>query len=616
MLRQTLSALIIFFALFCTEITVKADHLSGADITYTCIGQDSFLVTLTIFRDCSGILLDSLQTIAVTAPGCGTHSFTVLRDTFFDITPICPGGTSPCDNPSSPLPLGLEKHIFHGIWAVASGTSCTKWTLSYLECCRIEPAHGGDMFYISSQLSTNLSACNNSPVFTNPIVPFICTDLPFNYNPGVFDPDGDSLVFSLVPCLTSDSTTISYLPGQTPQQFLLTNTPITLDSINGTIYIEPSISQIGFFAIKVEEYRDGVKIGEVTRDMVIVVTNCNNQPPQVSGINGSTDYDMAVCPGQSISFDVFSNDSTPFQDVTMTWNEGIPNATFNISGSPYPQGHFSWNTSTNDIGTHFFTVNVVDDGCPVTSQRYFAYTIHVRNPQIDLPEQLFACNGNPAVLDSSQVHMSVDFVHFTWSPAGGFPPPDPLNVAFNPSAPTMYTLTATNGFCTAIDAMLVVPTTIDTSVTNLNDTLRANLTNATYQWVDCDNGNAPIAGATHQTFRPGVSGNYAVLVDNDTCSEVSGCHQVIVVGLVNPDKKCGFQLYPNPSNGTVRLESSGNAGEPQRLRVFDISGREVFRQSLAGKTDYTLTFDLPDGLYSVVLETETERTTKTLAIVR
>ena len=51
---------------------------------------------------------------------------------------------------------------------------------------------------------------------------------------------------------------------------------------------------------------------------------------------------------------------------------------------------------------------------------------------------------------------------------------------------------------------------------------------ATYQWVDCDNGNAPIAGATNQSYTATVSGNYAVVIVDGTCNAASVCEPVCV----------------------------------------------------------------------------------------
>ena len=64
----------------------------------------------------------------------------------------------------------------------------------------------------------NLNFCNNSPIFTEYPAPYICVNEPFCFNNGAFDPDGDSLVYSLITPLAYDFATgtignVQYLPG-------------------------------------------------------------------------------------------------------------------------------------------------------------------------------------------------------------------------------------------------------------------------------------------------------------------------------------------------------------------------------------------------------------------
>ncbi len=55
-------------------------------------------------------------------------------------------------------------------------------------------------------------------------------------------------------------------------------------------------------------------------------------------------------------------------------------------------------------------------------------------------------------------------------------------------------------------------------------TLTCNDTNATsYQWVNCNNGYLPIQGATQQNFTVQQSTNYAVIVNNNGCTDTSEC---------------------------------------------------------------------------------------------
>lgn len=437
----------------------EATHLVGGNITSNCNGQDSILLRLSLYRDCSvgSATLGSSQTVTV-ASSCGTNSVTLslLPGSGNDITPLCPNWPSPCNGQITQLPLGIEEYLYEGWWVVPTGSACTNWTVSFSLCCRngdITTGQANQGFYISSNLNTGQTPCNNSPQFLNVPVPYICVGQPFNYNHGVSDPDGDSLRFSILPCKISSSGNTSYTPPLTAQQPLHTTGPLLINPATGTISFTPAFAQVGVLCVLVEEYRNGVKIGEVMRDIQIIVTSCNNQPPLASGINNSTKYDTAVCPGQYVEFDIFSSDPTPFQSVTMNWNQGIPQAdTFIISTGQYPTGTFKWTPTVNDIGFHFFTVAVQDDGCPITSTNIFAYVVEVRNPNIDLGPDLTVCNGDTVTIVSTS---SVDFNQFTWKPTTGIVDTNVADASFTPTVTTTYTLDATNGFCSASDIITV-----------------------------------------------------------------------------------------------------------------------------------------------------------------
>src|SRR5690606_30067270 len=50
----------------------------------------------------------------------------------------------------------------------------------------------------------------------------------------------------------------------------------------------------------------------------------------------------------------------------------------------------------------------------------------------------------------------------------------------------------------------------------------------TYQWIDCDNEDAPIDEATTQIFTPTATGNYAVIITKGGCSAQSECTSVTI----------------------------------------------------------------------------------------
>lgn len=59
----------------------------------------------------------------------------------------------------------------------------------------------------------------------------------------------------------------------------------------------------------------------------------------------------------------------------------------------------------------------------------------------------------------------------------------------------------------------------------------ADATGVTYQWVDCDNNNAPINGETNQSYTPVNTGNYAVEITSATCTSTSDCFIVDYTGI-------------------------------------------------------------------------------------
>jgi gliding motility-associated-like protein len=133
-------------------------------------------------------------------------------------------------------------------------------------------------FYVESVLSIVAGIGNNqSPVLLLPPVDVGCVNEVFTHNPAAYDPDGDSLAFTIiapkmakgivVPRWTipqaSDSFSISVNTGQ-----LTWSKPLEAGTYN--------------WAILIREYRGGKIIGYVVRDMQVYINNnCDNSPPKL-----------------------------------------------------------------------------------------------------------------------------------------------------------------------------------------------------------------------------------------------------------------------------------------------------------------------------------------------
>lgn len=83
---------------------------------------------------------------------------------------------------------------------------------------------------------------------------------------------------------------------------------------------------------------------------------------------------------------------------------------------------------------------------------------------------------------------------------------------------------------------------IQSTVSITGITLNADLNGATYQWLDCDNGNSPIVGETNQSFTPiETVGNYSVQTTLNGCVDTSTCYLLdysgIEINVLNEQKK-------------------------------------------------------------------------------
>lgn len=372
------STALIILGLFTNITTTNATHLMGGDLSYECLGNGDYRVTLTVYRDCNGINAGSTQTLT-TIDNCGLNDYTMTKISSQEITPTCPLFTgSACNNGGGIY--GVEEHIYQVTLNIP--TSCSNITLSWRRCCRNGAINTltnplSERMFIETNIP-NLNICNNSPTFLNNPVPFICANQPTNYNHGAVDPDGDDLKFSLISCSDDDNVPVIYSSGFNATTPLTTSTGITIDSLTGALSFTPTQQQVGVLCVLVEEYRNGIKISEIMRDIQFTVLTCSNDNPTASGIDGSGTFTTSMKVGNAICFDIFSNDIDTGDIVTMVWNNAISNASFSINTTgSYPVGTFCWTPTNNDIGTKSFTITVEDDNCPLVGMNTYTYLIDV-----------------------------------------------------------------------------------------------------------------------------------------------------------------------------------------------------------------------------------------------
>ncbi len=130
-----------------------------------------------------------------------------------------------------------------------------------------------------------------------------------------------------------------------------------------------------------------------------------------------------------------------------------------------------------------------------------------------------------------------------------------------------------------------------------------------YAWIDCDN-NLIIPGAESQTYTPVQSGNYAVIIGQNGCSDTSDCVAVTVPGsLVSTwGMNNSLLLYPNPTAGMITIET-GKALQDATIRLVNLVGQTLAIYTHLQGTLCTLDMvKYPAGVYFAVV-TENGRTT-------
>lgn len=258
------------------------------------------------------------------------------------------------------------------------------------------------VFSIQSQLLISPGVGhNNSVQLLNPPTQEACIYQPWIHNPAAYDPDGDSLSYQLVSCLGDGGLPLSLgdipawvLPNEVTSQ---TTDVFTIDPFTGDVnWITPLIAGEYNIAIKITEWRNGVPIGFVIRDMQIDVITCSNIPPIIMPI-----ADQCVTAGDNVNFTVSVSD--PNGDNLMLeafggpMTEVIHQASFNGISRV-----FNWNPQCDEIRSspYQMTFQVTDDGF-VNLSDIETMTIKVVAPKV---ENAQAQPFNNGILVSWNVH--------------------------------------------------------------------------------------------------------------------------------------------------------------------------------------------------------------------
>ncbi|MBC3789090.1 gliding motility-associated C-terminal domain-containing protein [Spirosoma utsteinense] len=181
----------------------------------------------------------------------------------------------------------------------------------------VNPLLTGFTFYLAfpALQQNGLAIPYSSPRFPPINGEYVCVNEPFSFPFGGTDPDGDELRYSMVTPLDQKNTgrtpttspgpypDVVWQPGYGASNAIPGSPALTIDSKTGQLSVTATQLGLFVFAVKVEEYRNGVKLGEVRRDFQFLVVDCpptTTPNPAIQVMNRPTDLrTVDLCYGDS-----------------------------------------------------------------------------------------------------------------------------------------------------------------------------------------------------------------------------------------------------------------------------------------------------------------------------
>lgn len=415
-MRRLLPYLLFLTCMFLCNIAAKATHVVGADLYYTWITGNQYKVTVIIYGDCGPASSSSFALLPTATPQVcvfdGSTSVTSLSlsiqapSTGTEITPVCPADSLNTQCHGGTIP-GIKKFVYSKTYTLPYASANWKFVFTGSLGTASSAGRAAALTNLPTIPATTMclvATLNNSTTFnSNPIltilpVPFFCISANDSYNPGAVDADGDSLTFALTPasnytgtgCSASSISACNYV---TTYPYSGAN---PLHTFAGTFSFDPATGQIGFVpdilqrsvvVYTISEWRNGVLMGTMQREMSFTVLNCTTPAPTGvlvlgSATNGTVD-DTAhfhICAENgpfSMNMNVTSTD--PALNLTVS-NTGVPpGCVVSVlnNGTPNPNVTISWTSTGVTPGSYTFFLNFRDDACPINGQQTRAFTINI-----------------------------------------------------------------------------------------------------------------------------------------------------------------------------------------------------------------------------------------------
>jgi hypothetical protein len=314
-MKKSVLFLAVFLVVFVSK--VNASHIVGGEFELLYSGKGYvYNVFMNMYFDdinAQAGLIDGDLTITIGVFSKATNIMVKTLDLKRQSANLISYNTNGC-NETTKLKTRLLN--YSGSIDLTGFTEAQGYYISWERCCRNYQTQNivhqdsfgnyisGQVFYLEFPPVTKSGTrfINSSPVFAPIPAQYLCQSNIATLDFSASDSDGDSLVYKMINPLQGHATDanaepvppysapyplITFKPGYSTNNAIHGSPPLNVNLHTGKLLVNPSEIGLFAFAVVCEEYRNGVKIGEVRRDFQFLIISCPITHPPSVGLNSS-----------------------------------------------------------------------------------------------------------------------------------------------------------------------------------------------------------------------------------------------------------------------------------------------------------------------------------------
>jgi gliding motility-associated-like protein len=558
-----------FIFLLFISFQSKASHIIGGDIYYNYLGNNQYRFFITLYRDCNSTGAAYDDPLALTIFLANGAVFQNL-DVPFPGSVILPNTfNNPCATP--PSNICVERAIYTIV--VTLPPIVGGYNVSYQRCCRgpnisnlVNPDNTGITLTTHVPGSETGFTVNSSPRFTNYPPILLCNTEQLIFNHVATDPDGDQLVYSLVTPFAG-ANSVNPMPNQAPPPpyvpvqwdvaYSAANPlgPGSNSSINpttGILNVTPNMIGLFVVGVRVQEYRNGVLIGETVRDFLFRVFNCNITLQALLPTQDQLPTFISYCQGLNVSF---VNNS--FGGSTYAWDFGVLTTTSDVSSLFSPSYTYP--------GPGNYTARlIVNPGMPCTDTAYMDIIVDIPFIVSWSAQDSICITSNDLNFIGQTSHPNASY-SWTFDPDASIQNPTTINVQnVNFTTPGFHTvlLNGINGDCQSsfVDSIFIVSEPIGSiflspniECDGLTVQFQTNVINTNfYQWdfgvLGTNLDQSSLAQPSYSYLQAGTYTIQLVTTNIPGCSDTTSLtinlNEPLAISFTHSDSLCGVsELY-------------------------------------------------------------------------